>query len=71
MVFYLRESPGSEESRRLGVAWCRLEGRDKEEHPSGQGGVGVLQLRAMRTTLPAGQQQDTALQAPSRVCNYI
>lgn len=37
MVFYLQESPGNEESR-LGMAHGRLEGRDKEEHPTGEGG---------------------------------
>ena len=38
IVFYLEENPGNNESRRLGMAHCWLEGRDKEEHPTGWGG---------------------------------
>lgn len=66
MVFYLQESPGSEESRWLSAVW-----RAGTRRSTQAAGVGVLQLHTVRTTLPAGEQQDTALQAPSRVCNYI
>lgn len=39
------------------MAHCWLESRDKEQHPTGQGGVGDPWLYAMWTTLLAGQKQ--------------
>lgn len=65
MVFSLQKSAGNEESRRLGIDRCWLEGRDKEEHPTDRDGMGVPQPRTTRTMLPAEQKQVAALQAPS------
>lgn len=38
MVFYLQESPKNKAGRRLAMDHCWLEGRDEEQHPTGQGG---------------------------------